>query len=584
MNIKQQSILPCSRDEMNKLGWEQADIIIVSGDAYVDHPSFGTAVMARLGEYCGLKVAVLPQPNWRDDLRDFKKLGQPKYFFGVTAGCMDSMINHYTAQKRKRSDDAYSPGGKAGFRPDYAVSVYSKILKSIFPNTPIIIGGIEASLRRFTHYDYWSNKLMPSILIESKADLLLYGMAERSFIELINNLKAGRNFNEITKIPQTAYLADTKQITPSKDNSDVFLPSFKSCINSKVQFAKQYKIIEEQSSKMKSDRIIEPNGDVSIVVNPPYLPPTEKETDLSFNLPYTYLPHPKYLKKEAIPAFEMIKNSVTIHRGCFGACSFCAISSHQGKFISSRSEKSILDEVNSLSKRDYFKGHISDLGGPSANMYKMGGIDKKICMNCKKPSCIYPSVCKNLNFDHNPLIDLYQKTEKIIGVNKITIGSGIRYDMFVNKNPETDKKYGLSKYSNLLISRHVSGRLKVAPEHIADEVLVLMRKPSFNFFKAFYKQFRDTNLKNNSKQQLVLYLIAGHPGSTDENNLKLADRIKQMGFLAESIQEFTPTPMTLSTTMYYTGINPLTNENINSIKNITDLKKHKTQISNKKRR
>ena len=412
MAINNSSFLPTSVDEISALGWDSIDIIIVSGDAYVDHPSFGTAVMARLGEYMGLKVAVLPQPNWRDDLRDFKKLGKPRLFFGVTAGCMDSMVNHYTARKRIRSDDAYTPGGRAGFRPDYATVVYTKILKQLFPDTPVILGGIEASLRRITHYDYWSDQVKPSFLIETGADIILYGMAERAFINLIQKMQEGIPIQEITDIPQTAFLSNE---VPNNAHQ-IVLPTHEKCVSSKKIFADMFKDADEEFSSQHAKQMIQKTGEKYVVVNPPYDPPTEEETDLSFDLPYTRLPHPRYRNKPAIPAFEMIKNSVTIHRGCFGGCSFCAISAHQGKLIASRSEVSVLSELNTIASSENFKGHITDLGGPSANMYKMKGIDTSLCMKCKRPSCIFPHICKNLCYDHHPLLALYKKAGQIKGI------------------------------------------------------------------------------------------------------------------------------------------------------------------------
>lgn len=582
---KRFSVLPTSKDEMNALGWEQADIIIVSGDAYVDHPSFGTAVMARLGEYYGLKVAVLPQPNWRDDLRDFKKLGQPNYFFGVTAGCMDSMVNHYTAAKRKRSDDAYTPGGKAGFRPDYAVTVYTSILKKLFPETPVVLGGIEASLRRFSHYDYWSDSVKQSILINSGADILLYGMAEKAFAQVIQLIGENKPLSEWKKIRQCAYVDNQKPMDLfSTDSNDIFLPSHSEQRKSKKKFGDAFRIQENLSNHPHHTRIIEEYNNQYVISNPPFEQLSESEIDLSFDLPYSRLPHPRYKNKPPIPAFEMIKNSVTIHRGCFGGCAFCAIRAHQGKFIASRSAKSVLNEVKLISETPGFSGHISDMGGPSANMYSMHGMDQKLCFACKRPSCIFPSICKNLNFNHKPLISLYQNASLINGINKITIGSGIRYDLLVNKKPELDKEYGLTDYLNQLISKHVSGRLKVAPEHINDEVLNLMRKPSFSKFRAFHNIFYDVSRKNNLKQELVLYLIAGHPGSTDNDMDLLSKTTKAMGFGTEPVQEFTPTPMTLSTCLYYTGIHPLTGENISVVKGYDAVRKQKSTLTSSEKR
>ena len=546
--------LPISKKEMEQRGWEQPDIIIVSGDAYVDHPSFGHAVIARILERDGFKVAILPQPNWRDDLRDFLKLGKPKLFFGVTAGCMDSMINHYTANKRLRSDDAYTPGGVTGFKPDYASIVYSKILKKLFPETPVILGGVEASLRRFTHYDYWSDTLKPSLLIESEADMLVYGMGEIPIRKIAVELSKGRSISEIKSIEQIAY------VSPEKPDSKeiIELASYEKCISDKKAYAKNFTYVETESNSLEAKTIVQQHGKKWLVVNPPAKPMTTKEIDSSFDLPYTRLPHPRYENRGNIPAFEMIKFSVNIHRGCFGGCSFCTISAHQGKFVSSRSEHSILDEVKAITNQYDFKGHISDLGGPSANMYKMQGKEITVCKSCKRYSCIYPAICKNLDINHKPLIDIYNKVSDQPGIKKVTIGSGVRYDMFLTNDSAIDKANHLSEYARKLISRHVSGRLKVAPEHTSDDVLKIMRKQSFRSFKIFNTLFNKVCREEKLNQQLIPYFISSHPGCTLENMAELAAETKELGFQLEQVQDFTPTPMTLATEMYYTGLDPYT--------------------------
>ena len=546
------SWLPVSKKELEARGWEQPDIIIVSGDAYVDHPSFGHAVIARILEKEGYKVAILPQPNWRDDLRDFTKLGAPKLFFGITAGCMDSMINHYTANKRLRSDDAYTPGGKSGFRPDYASIVYSKILKKLFPETPVIIGGVEASLRRFTHYDYWSDKLKPSVLVESEADILVYGMGEVPIKKIAKQLSEGRSIKEINNLEQIGFISNDKPI----EGKIIELASHEKCLKDKQTYAKNFALIETESNTSNAATIIQQYGNKWLVVNPPAKPMTSVEIDNSFDLPYTRLPHPRYENRGAIPAFEMIKFSVNIHRGCFGGCSFCTISAHQGKFISSRSEKSILKEVKEIIEQPDFKGHISDLGGPSANMYKMHGKDISICENCKRYSCIYPFVCKNLNINHNHLIELYKKVSELDGIKKVTIGSGVRYDMLLTDDSRIDKENHLSEYAKKLIRDHVSGRLKVAPEHTSDEVLKLMRKPSFIFFKKFNALFNKICREEKLNQQLIPYFISSHPGCKLEQMAELAVETKNMGFHLEQVQDFTPTPMTLATEIFYSGFDP----------------------------
>jgi len=490
--------LPTTQKEIDLRGWEELDVILFSGDAYVDHPSFGSAVIGRIIESMGLRIAIVPQPNWKDDLRDFKKFGAPRLFFGVTAGCMDPMINHYTANKRLRSDDAYTPGGQKGFRPDYATSVYSNILKDLFPEVPIVIGGIEASLRRVTHYDYWSDKLMPSILETSKADLLIYGMGEQPLREIVTLLGKGIPFDSLKTIKQTAFLQDRKNDLPKNKNwEDLQLSSHKACLKDKKTFASNFKHLEQESNKLNADRLIQEVGNKTLVINPPYQTMTEKEIDTSFDLPYTRLPHPKYKKRGAIPAFEMIKFSVNMHRGCFGGCSFCTISAHQGKFIASRSEKSILKEVDQIANMEDFKGYISDLGGPSANMYKMKGKIQSICDKCQAPSCISPVICSNLDTTHKPLTDIYKAASDHPKVKKAFIGSGIRYDMLVPEfNKNADPK-DLEEYTEQVIKNHVSGRLKVAPEHTSDPVLKLMRKPSFKNFHLFKNTFDRINKKFN---------------------------------------------------------------------------------------
>ncbi len=578
--VNKNKFLPTTKNEMSALGWEQADIILVTGDAYIDHPSFGIAIIARLAESKELKVAVISQPNWRDDLRDFTKLGKPKYFFGITAGAMDSMVNHYTALKRKRSDDAFTPGGKSGFRPDYASVVYTNILKSLYPDSFVVLGGIEASLRRITHYDYWSDSVKPSILIDSGADLLLYGMAEKSFEQLIKLCKEDSLYSDkVYNIPQSSFVLNNKNALKkiTENNHDyILLPSHEDCLSNKNTFARAFKLFEENSNSFAPKTLIQAIENKFVVVNNTYPLFESGQIDTYYNLPYTRLPHPKYDKKLPIPAYEMIANSVTSHRGCFGGCSFCAITAHQGKFVSSRSKKSILSELVKISQHENFKGHISDIGGPTANMYKMAGINIELCKKCKRASCLFPNVCTNLNYDHSSMIDLYNDALKIKGISLITIGSGIRYDMLVQNSK--DKEYHLSKYINTLVSRHVSGRLKIAPEHVSEKVLKLMRKPSFDLLKKFAKTFRELNRELKKSQQLVLYLIVGHPGCTDEDMLVLTNKAKHPDFFIDPVQEFTPTPLTLSTTMYYTGMNPYSNEKVNIIKQAKQIRNQKNML------
>ena len=554
--------LPTSAKEVKALGWDSIDVILFSGDAYVDHPSFGTAVIGRVIQSSGLKVAIVPQPNWRDDLRDFKKLGKPNLFFAVTSGCMDSMVNHYTANKRLRSNDAYTPDGRPGMRPDYATNVYCKILKELYPEIPIIIGGIEASLRRVTHYDYWSDKLLPSILYSSGADLLVYGMGEKPLLEIIEKIRSGESIKDIKSVPQTAWLQNEYPKNVSEKEVSIILTGHSECLKNKKKYAENFKNIEEESNKWKGKRIIQQTIDSWVVINPPYEPLSEKELDTFYDYPYTRLPHPRYVGKH-IPAYEMIRHSITIHRGCFGGCSFCTISAHQGKFISSRSKESIAKEIDAITKMPDFKGYISDIGGPSANMYRMQGFNLEICRKCKRPSCIYPSICNNLNTSHSDLLDIYKLARNHKGVKKAFIGSGIRYDLIFATGQSTEENL---EYMREVIRNHVSGRLKVAPEHTSDNVLKLMRKPSFNLFRKLIKFFSDENKKAGLKQQLIPYFISSHPGSTKKDMAELMLETKELDFKLEQVQDFTPTPMTLATEIYYSGIHPYTSEPVYTAK------------------
>jgi len=555
--------LPITRDEMLKRGWEEVDVVLISGDAYVDHPAFGSALIARVIESAGYRVALVPQPNWQDDLRDFRKFGRPRICFAVSAGNMDSMVNHYTANKRLRSDDAYTPGGKSGFRPDYATRVYTQSLKKIYPDVPVIIGGIEASMRRLAHYDYWSDSLMPSILADSGADLLIYGMAEKAIVETLKRLEKQHDVAWLTDIPQTAFVVDSSlAAVMAKEMPSIELPSFTECLNDKKAFARAFREIENESNKMSAKRLIQPTGNVAVIVNPPYPTMTTAEVDAAYDLPYTRLPHPKYNKRGVIPAYEMIRHSVNIHRGCFGGCSFCTLAMHQGKFIASRSEESIMKEVEAVTRMPDFKGYVTDLGAPSANMYRMQGFDLSICAKCNRPSCIFPNICRNLNTDHIPLTELYRKAATVKGVKKVTIGSGVRYDMLVGRTADEDKRFGLTVYTNQLIRNHVSGRLKVAPEHTSDSVLKIMRKPSFRLFHDFRKVFDAINREAGLKQQLIPYFISSHPGSRLQDMARLALETRDLGFQLEQVQDFTPTPMTLSSVIYWSGIHPFTGETV----------------------
>ena len=550
--------LPTTKKEVELRGWDEMDVIIFSGDAYVDHPSFGAAVIGRILEAEGLRVAIVPQPNWRDDLRDFKKLGRPRLFFGVSAGCMDSMVNKYTANKRLRSDDAYTPDARPDMRPEYPSIVYTQILKRLFPDVPVFLGGIEASMRRLTHYDYWQDRVRPSILVDSGADLLIYGMGEKPIVELTRRLMEGRPLDDV---PQTAYLA--REVSPVE--GDITLYSHEECLKDKKKEAANFRHIEEESNKYAAARILQKVGKQLVVVNPPYPPLTTEELDHSFDLPYTRLPHPKY-KGKRIPAYDMIKHSVNIHRGCFGGCAFCTISAHQGKFIMSRSKESILREVKAVMELPDFKGYLSDLGGPSANMYRMQGTNQELCRKCKRPSCIHPKVCPNLNTDHRPLLDIYHAVDALPGIKKSFIGSGVRYDLLLHESKDPKVNQSTREYTRELIARHVSGRLKVAPEHTSDRVLSVMRKPPFAQFETFKKIFDRINQEEGLRQQLIPYFISSHPGCHEEDMAELAVITKRLDFHLEQVQDFTPTPMTVSTEAWYTGYHPYTLEPVFSAK------------------
>lgn len=548
--------LPTTKKEAEKRGWDELDVVLVTGDAYVDHPAFGAAVMGRIFESLGLKVAIIAQPNWRDDLRDFKKFGRPKYFFGVTSGNMDSMVNKYTAGKRLRSDDAYTPGGSPDFRPDYATTVYTQTLKKLFPDTPVVIGGIEASLRRVTHYDFWSDRLMPNILTSSGADLLIYGMGEQPIRDVVKYLQRGTPFESLKTIPQTAFLIDGDELPKNKQWDTFELTSHEECLVDKKKYSRNFMHVEVESNKQFARRLTQKVDGKTLVINPPYQTMTEKEIDSSFDLPYTRLPHPKYKDRGPISAFEMIKFSVNTHRGCFGGCSFCTISAHQGKMIASRSKKSIMKEVDAIVKMPDFKGYLSDLGGPSANMYQMKGIDQDLCDKCAAPSCVFPQICHNLDTNPEKMTELYKDVSKHPQVKKAFVSSGLRYDLMFD--PRSTHAQEDENYVEQLVTHHVSGRLKVAPEHTEDDVLKFMRKPAFHYFETFKKRFEEVSRKKSLKQEIIPYFISSHPGCTPEDMAKLAAKTKALGYKLEQIQDFTPTPMTVATEIYYSGYHPYT--------------------------
>lgn len=557
--------LPTTKKECELRGWDELDVILFGGDAYVDHPSFGTAVIGRTLEAAGYKVAIVPQPDWHGDYRDFKKLGKPRLFFGIAPGCMDSMVNKYTANKRLRSEDAYSPDGRHDCRPEYPTIVYTRILKQLYPDVPVVLGGIEASLRRLTHYDYWKDCVKKSILVESGGDMVIYGMGERPVLELCKQLSAGLPIEAIRDIPQTVYLAKKHNVPGGITDKDIVLHAHEECLQNKKAQAENFRHIEEESNKYHAQRLLQEVDGKYVVVNPPYPPMTTEEIDASFDLPYTRLPHPKY-KNKRIPAYEMIKFSVNIHRGCFGGCAFCTISAHQGKFISSRSKESILKEVKQVVEMPDFKGYLSDLGGPSANMYAMAGKNLKACEKCKRPSCIHPAICPNLNTDHSKLLDIYAAVDAVPGIKKSFIGSGVRYDLLLHKSKDEKTNKAAEKYTEELITNHVSGRLKVAPEHTNDKVLYAMRKPSFKLFEEFKRVFDRINEQKQLKQQIIPYFISSHPTCEAEDMAELAVITKRLNFQLEQVQDFTPTPMTVSTEAWYTGYDPYSLEKVYNAK------------------
>ena len=572
--------LPTTKKELELRGWDYVDVILFSGDAYVDHPSFGVAVIGRMLEAAGYRVAIVPQPDWHGDYRDFTKLGRPRLFFGISPGCMDSMVNKYTAARRLRSEDAYSPDGRHDKRPEYPTIVYTRILKQLFSDVPVVLGGIEASLRRLTHYDYWQDRLRPSILVDSGADIITYGMGEKVIPELARRLSEGEHISDITDLPQTVFLATKDRIPGGIADHDIVLHSHEECLRSKRAEAENYRHIEEQSNMMHAQRLIQEinacnceaisksqnfdlNSQIHVVVNPPYPPLTTEELDASFDLPYTRLPHPKY-KGHRIPAYDMIRHSVNIHRGCFGGCAFCTISAHQGKFVVCRSKENILKEVRQVCQMDDFRGYLSDLGGPSANMYGMKGRNLKACEKCRRPSCIHPQVCPNLNTSHQALLDIYRAVDALPEVKKSFIGSGVRYDLLLHRGNDEAANRSAEEYTRELICHHVSGRLKVAPEHTSDRVLMLMRKPPFSQFQQFKRLFDRINREEGLRQQIIPYFISSHPGCREEDMAELAVLTKDMDFQLEQVQDFTPTPMTIATETWYTGLDPYTLQPVSS--------------------
>ena len=565
MDYKLTDFLPTTKKECELRGWDELDVILFSGDAYVDHPSFGAAILGRILEANGYRVAIVPQPDWHGDFRDFKKLGRPRLFFGVSPGAMDSMVNRYTANRRMRSEDAFSPDSRHDMRPDYPSIVYTQILKKLFPDVPVALGGIEASLRRISHYDYWKDEFRKCILCDSGADLILYGMGERSIVELANAFAEGKTMDEIHEMPQVVFYCKEKDIPGGFKDDDIILHSHEECLHNKKGQAENVRHLEEEANKMHAQRMIQEVDGKYVVVNPPFPLMTTEELDAAFDLPYTRLPHPKY-KGKTIPAYEMIKFSVNLHRGCFGGCSFCTISAHQGKFVVCRSKESILKEVKKIIAMPDFKGYLSDLGGPSANMYGMHGKNQKACEVCKRPSCVNPQICPNLNTDHSKLLEIYHAVDALPGIKKSFIGSGVRYDLLLHKSKDEKVNQAAREYTRELITKHVSGRLKVAPEHTSPEVLKFMRKPSFDLFYEFKRIFDKINKEEGLNQQIIPYFISSHPGCHEEDMAELAVITKGLDFHLEQVQDFTPTPMTISTETWYTGYDPYTLEPVFSAK------------------
>ncbi|MBT4380750.1 MAG: YgiQ family radical SAM protein [Gammaproteobacteria bacterium] len=559
--------LPTSRAELDALGWDSCDVIIVTGDAYVDHPSFGMAVIGRVLEAQGFRVGIIAQPEWRGT-EEFSVLGKPNLYFGVAAGNMDSMINRYTADKKIRHDDAYTPGNIGGRRPDRSVIVYSQRCRETYPDVPIVIGSIEASLRRIAHFDYWSEKIRRSVLLDAKADMLLFGNAERAIVELTHRMASGEAVADIQDIRGTAYVTDEPlagwrgldetRLPDEKADSGVRLmmesapeyielPSFEAVLGDKALYAHASRLLHRETNPGNARALAQRHGDKIVWLNPPPIPLTTPELDWVFERPYQRIPHPGY-GEDNIPAYEMIRHSVNIMRGCFGGCTFCSITEHEGRIIQSRSQESIINEISEIrDKSPAFTGVISDLGGPTANMWRLNCKDKQIEESCRRPSCVYPSICKNLDTDQTPLISLYRKAREVEGVKKVLIASGLRYDLAV-ETPE---------YVKELVTEHVGGYLKIAPEHTEQGPLSKMMKPGIGTYDTFKAMFEKYSQEAGKKQYLIPYFIAGHPGTTDDDMLNLARWLKENGFRADQVQTFYPSPMATATAMYYSERNPL---------------------------
>ena len=549
--------LPTTAEEIRARGWDAPDVVFVTGDAYVDHPSFAMAVLSRMLESHGFRVAILPQPDWRS-VAAWRELGRPRLFYAVSGGNMDSMINHYTANKKRRNDDAYSPGGRIGLRPDRPTPVYAQRCREAFPGVPVVIGGIEASLRRIAHFDYWSEQVRPSMLATSKADLLAFGKGEATIVAIARRLAAGEPVTALRDLRGVAYLLGAREPLPAWPGEMLVLPSFDEVARDPMAFACMTRAFHHETNPFNARRLRQAHGDRTLILNPPCLPIAEAEMDAIYDLPYTRRPHPRYT--EPIPAHTMIKDSVQIMRGCFGGCTFCSITMHEGRVIQSRSPRSVLAEVRAIAAEPGFKGTISDLGGPTANMYQMRCTRPEVEAVCKRLSCIHPTICKLLGTSHAPTIELMRGARAIAGVKRVHIASGIRMDLANLDDAYVDE----------LVTHHVGGHLKVAPEHHSDRVLALMKKPSHREFERFAATFKRASARAGKEQYLVPYFIASHPGSRVEDMIELAVFLKTHGYRPRQVQDFIPAPMDIATCIYYTGIDPLTMARVDTVKKLRD--------------
>ena len=549
--------LPATRAEMDRRGWEYVDVVLVSGDAYVDHPAFAIGILARVLEAAGFRVGVLAQPDWRS-AQPWRTFGRPRLFFGISAGNMDSMINHYTANKKVRNDDAYTPGGRIGLRPDRATLPYCQRAREAFPGVPVIAGGVEASLRRLAHYDYWSDTVKRSILLDSKADLVVFGMGEQPIVEIARRFDAGESVRDLRDMRGVAYALGAREMPPV---DAITLPTFDEVRSDKLKFAQATRIIHQETNPLNAKRLVQFHDRQAVVANPPSLPLSQADMDRTYGLPYTRRPHPMY-KGESIPAFETVKDSVTLMRGCFGGCTFCSITAHQGRIIQSRSGTSVLTELKRMGADPDFSGTVSDLGGPTANMYEMRCLRPEVEAVCKRLSCVHPKVCKLLGTDHGPLVELMRESRTVPGVDRVLVASGVRMDL-AQRSPE---------YLEELAQHHVGGHLKVAPEHTDPDVLKRMKKPEINDYESFDRAFQDASRRAGKTQYTVPYFIASHPGSDLHAMIDLALFLKRNGYRPDQVQDFIPAPFDIATCMFHTGIDPITGEEVYVAKGLRDRK------------